>query len=170
MCRFLRESKLNSGKKKIHSLEWFIKISSNRSAISAFVSSGAKWSAILCAVLRYPRTLRQRAGIMSAKLHSEGSWAPQSFKRPDLLMRNTETSLFKKLISFRMVLKITVKSAEMSDVKRDSMIPTNTLWTVSVLAALPGNQHFTVLVSKQPALALCGRCLHWQWEQKWLSF
>lgn len=166
MCRFLRENKLNSEKEKIHSLEWLIKISSNRSAISAFVSSGAKWSAILWAVLRYPRTLQQRAGIMSAKLHSEGSWDSQSFKRPGLLMRNTETSLFKKCISSRMVLKITAKSAEMSDIKRDCVIPTNPLWTVSVLAALPGSQHFAVLISKQPALALRGRSLHQQWEQK----
>ena len=135
---------------------------------SAFLSFGAKWSARLCAVLRYLRTLLQRAGIMSAKLHSDGSWDPQSFKRSDLSMRNTETSLFKKGIFSSMVLKITAKSAEMMGIKRDTkpvkmdrVIPTNTIWTVSVLAALSGSQHFAVLISnslyKQPDLALCMR-------------
>ena len=129
----------------------------------AFLSFGAKWSARLCAVLRYLRTLQQGAGIMSAKLHSDGSWDSQSFKRSDLSTRNTETSLFKKHIFSGRVLKITAKSAEMTGIKdakpEDQLCDSHWYHLNSVLAALSGSQRFAVLISnslyKQPGLAVC---------------
>lgn len=132
VCRFLRDGELNSEKnpffrmahKKIYLLTGVqFRLLFN----SAFLAFGAKWSARLCAVLRYLRTLQPRAGIMSAKPHSDGSWDSQSFKRSDLLTRNTETSWFKKSLFSRMVLKITAKSAEMMGVKRDAK-PENGPW------------------------------------------